>query len=234
MKKLLLLLNAICFSYLLIGQDNKTNSQVFAIGAMKEVKHGNLEATTHIKQEQGIQHMYGLGPLDSLTGEITIVDGIIYQSTVKDGSPIVTQVPEVKAPFFVLSEVANWNSSVLKKDIQTLSGIEAYLLMAYHIYQKPFAFQIRGTFDSLTYHIQNRVGGSPLSQPFDMHEHQVTYQLNNVSGTLIGFYSATHEGVFTHKGKRIHVHFISDDKKHMGHVDKLSIGNNTVQLLLPR
>lgn len=234
MKKVGMYLCCLFFTIYSYSQSKQADAEVYVIGAMKEVKAGNLEATTEIKKSQGIDFMYGLGPLDSLTGEVTIIDGQIFVSTVKDGQPVVQQVEQMKAPFFVLAEVPHWNKSILKNEIQSLTGIEAYLLMAYHIYQKPFAFQIKGTFDSLTYHIQNRVGGSPVANPFDMHQDQASYTLHQVSGTLIGFYSPSHEGYFTHKGNKIHVHFLSDDKLHMGHLDKLWIGDHEISLFLPR
>lgn len=216
-----------------IAQETKNGPQVYTIGAMKVVKGGDLESTTEIKTEQGIEHMYGLGPLDSLTGEVMILDGVIYISKLENGQEVVTTVDQIKAPFFVLSEVPNWKSSILNADIQTLEGIEAYLLMAYHILQKPFAFQVVGTFDEVAYHIQNRTAQTEVEQPFEIHKHQAKYTLKNVAGTLLGFYSPNHEGVFTHKGQKIHVHFLSEDKNHMGHVDHLMIGDKGVNLLLP-
>jgi hypothetical protein len=48
---------------------------------------------------------------------------------------------------------------------------------------------------------------------------------------VVGFYSAAHQGVFTHMGERTHLHAIVGDAT--GHVDALAIGAGAT-LRVPR
>jgi acetolactate decarboxylase len=49
---------------------------------------------------------------------------------------------------------------------------------------------------------------------------------------IVGFYSSTHEGVFTHRGSQAHLHVLLPNGT-SGHVDELELGPD-VELLLPR
>ena len=57
------------------------------------------------------------------------------------------------------------------------------------------------------------------------------FDLQNVNGELLGFYSQQHEGVFTHKNKFIHVHFVNENNA--GHLDDLITKAQQVEVLLP-
>lgn len=209
------------------------DAKVYAIGALREVMHGNLEVTAAISKKDDIAYLFGLGPNDSLRGEITIMDGEIYLSKVgADGHPEVNTVDGIRAPFFVLSAVEHWSGSTLLETIQHPKGLESYLVMAYHMQREPFAFIIEGTIASLTYHIQDL----PLEIPegADLHGFKKTYELEDTEVKILGFYSPGHQGVFTHKDSKIHLHFVSKDKKYSGHVDDFFIGDNEMKLYLPK
>jgi acetolactate decarboxylase len=235
MKYIHILFVILCSCCTVFAQEQATkDATVYAIGAMKNVRNGDLEATTAISKNDDIQYLYGLGPNDSLRGEITILEGKIYLSKVDEqGNPQVVIADAVKAPFFVLSEVEHWKSSLLQESVQHLSGIESYLQMSYQMYQAPFAFILEGKVAYLKYHIQNVPMDISEADTFDMHAHKKYYELKDVEVKILGFYSAQHKGVFTHHDTNIHLHFVTQDEKFSGHVDELTIGTNAIKLILP-
>src|SRR5690554_3133353 len=72
------------------------------IGEMKNVMwKGELEGNIHLDTIADKTHLYGLGPVQNLTGEILILDGKSYQSAVlNDTAMRVIETYELKAPFF--------------------------------------------------------------------------------------------------------------------------------------
>jgi alpha-acetolactate decarboxylase len=51
----------------------------------------------------------------------------------------------------------------------------------------------------------------------------VSGTLAEASGTLVGFFSKTHQGVFTHLGSNTHLHVVAPDAKVSGHVDAVTV-----------
>ena len=68
------------------------STEVTAIGAMRNVmQKGQLYGTLHVDTIPNKNHLYGLGPLEYLTGEVLIVDGHAYKSTVKNDSGMLVE-----------------------------------------------------------------------------------------------------------------------------------------------
>lgn len=200
------------------------DAKVYPIGALSDVERGELAATAAISKKDDIRFLFGLGPNDSLRGELTIMDGEIYLSqTDKDGKPVVVLADAVKAPYFVLAEVENWTASQLPQSIRTLEGLENYLQMAYHMSREPFVFVLDGRFPYLKYQI---AAGDTASEK--------TFEIKDMAVKMVGFYAPSHQGVFTEKGSNVHIHFVSADKQYAGHVTGFEIGQeSTIKLLLP-
>jgi len=216
------------------GQEQSTrDARVYAIGALSEVRKGDLEATTAISKKDDIAFLFGAGPNDSLRGEVTIIDGEIYLAQVNDAKePSVRLVDAVRAPYFVLTEVEHWTSSGLPEHVQTLKALEGYLQMAYHMNREPFAFMLHGKIAYLKYHI----AGFPADQAAagqDPTSYTYTYELEDTEVKIIGFYSPSHKGIFTNEDSNVRLHFISADKKYSGHIDELKTGQGEMKLLLP-
>src|SRR5690349_7971272 len=61
-------------------------------GEMRDVmQRGDLATSIDLDTIQNKEHLYGVGPLDSLQGEITILDGKSHYSTLVNGEQIVRQ-----------------------------------------------------------------------------------------------------------------------------------------------
>lgn len=80
----------------------QTTNDVIIVGEMKNVMwKGQLYGNIHLDTITNKTNLYGLGPVEYLAGEILIIDGKSYKSTVtSDTTMKVEETYEIKAPFF--------------------------------------------------------------------------------------------------------------------------------------
>lgn len=75
-----------------------------------------------------ISNLYGLEPVEYLRGEVLIIDGKSYKSTVvSDSAMKVEETFKIKAPFFGYSNISKWKEQNLPDSIQTIQQLETYL-----------------------------------------------------------------------------------------------------------
>src|SRR5690625_7293813 len=88
---------------------------VTVIGEMRNVMwNGELAGIIDLQTLSGREHLYGLGPVEYLRGEILILDGISYKSTVvSDTEMHVGTTFDMKAPFFGDATIAAWTEHEL-------------------------------------------------------------------------------------------------------------------------
>lgn len=205
-------------------------------GAMSNVmRKGQLHGTIHLDTIANKTHLYALGPKEYLKGELLVTNGKSYVSTVNpDGSIQMQETYDVKAPFLVYANNANWKAYTLPKKIKTMQQLEAYIDAKTQKHQRPFAFKLQGEYAKVNFHIQNLPEGTVVKSPKDAHQGQGKYTRENVSGEIVGFFSTQHQTIFTHHDTFIHMHYINDQKTEMGHIDDLLLhGNNKIKLYLP-
>lgn len=206
-------------------------------GAMRNVmKHGALEGSIYLDTISKKEGLFGIGPIEYLSGEILILDGQSFISKVNsEGGIYVEETYQVAAPFLVYAQVAEWEAFNLPTEVRTLSDLEAYIGRLTADKTQPFAFRLSGQLSSIDFHIQNLSPGDQIKSPEDAHRSQVRFHRKNVSGDLLGFFSKTHHGIFTHHGTDIHVHFINAARTEMGHVDALQLDPaGGIRLYLPK
>lgn len=209
---------------------------VHVTGTMRHVMHdGQLAGTIDLDTLSQKIHLYGLGPVEYLTGELLIVDGKAYRSIVQtDSTMIVEETFEVKAPFFVYANVDQWKSHKLPRRIRTLTQLEAHLDRITRHLQRPFAFKLTGHVESATMHIVNLPKGTEVHSPDDAHQGRKSYRIRDQEVIIVGFFSTQHKGIFTHHDTYLHMHLITADKKQMGHLDNVHFKNRKMRLYLPQ
>jgi acetolactate decarboxylase len=213
------------------------SQEVHTSGKAKNVMMGiDLSSTVALDTLLVKQHLYALGPVDDLQGEITVFDGEVYAAEVTNKRKRNVKFREaegLKAPFLVYAYVPEWKTYSVEVDLQNLKDLENIVdsLGRVHGYTKTdaFPFLIEATFLEVEYHIIKR----------NKREKQHSHEAHNaakihfsnclIPANLVGFYSRNHEGVFTHKGQFIHVHFLPKDRRITGHLDKL---NHTGRVLV--
>jgi acetolactate decarboxylase len=231
-QKFYLTLAIILVSVPLHAQTPKVN----VVGAMKAM--GNTyDLNISLDTISSKDHLYGMGPYDKMKGEITVVDGKpYYASAFEEGQYEIGEDWNIKSPFFVYSNVRKWNAFKIEEEFKSVSDIQERVATiakenGYDM-NRPFAFKIKGEFDALTVHIV-----TPRLPEVEGYREGVTFQkfsFENTKGEIVGFYSQHHQGVFTGSKSFVHVHFITKDKKFMGHLDKINTKGNTYKPYLPK
>jgi acetolactate decarboxylase len=210
-------------------------SNVKITGAMLNVMHlGLLYGTINLDTIVNKKHLYGLGPIEYLKGEILIDDGHSYLSKVAaDGSITMEETYKVKAPFFVSENVDKWEEVSLPDYIQTIPQLETFLDATTKDHSRPFAFRVTATIENAAIHIVNLPDGTAVNSPEDVQQHEHHFIVKNTDSELIGFFSTQHQGIFTHHDTYVHIHLITSDKKKMGHAESFVIKKGTAKLFLP-
>ena len=202
---------------------------------MKDVMwKGMLSGKIDLDTLSNTNHLYGLGPVEYLRGEILIMDGVAYTSTVIDSiSMRVEETYKVKAPFFGYAHLPFWLEQNLPDSIQTLGDLQDYLDIHIDFLPRPFFFRLSGIAAQATIHLVNLPAGTVVHSPDEAHQGQVDYTLYDIPCDILGFFSTTHQGIFTHHDTFLHMHLITRDKKYMGHLDRVVFKPGTMRLFLP-
>jgi acetolactate decarboxylase len=209
--------------------------EVRIVGAMKNVmKKGELFGTIDLDSLSNKTHLYGMGPVEYLTGEITVVDGRAFKSTVQsNGEMKVEETFVVKAPFFGYSQINSWMEVVLPDSIHSIAQLESFLNETTHEIARSYFFKLKGKISSAKIHVVNLPKGSKVSSPEEAHVGQAVFSIKDKDAEIIGFFSTEHQTIFTHHSTFLHMHLITDDLLQMGHIDELKIDSNKIKMYLP-
>jgi acetolactate decarboxylase len=207
-----------------------TGYELWFIGAQREtIMNGKLAAALDLKTLAGRPHLYGLGPIEELRGEVTIADTRPALARVaSDGTVNVTRSFNAGVPFFVWAEVPHWVEMPIPAEVHSFKDLERFVPQAAEAAgldtAKPLPFLVNGREDLIEFHILNRIG----DPPHNMEEHkkiQIKFELAQVEATIVGFHSTRHRGIFTPGDSNIHIHFQTPDNGSSGHIQKLEIGS---------
>lgn len=205
------------------------------VGQMKHVMwKGELHGSIYLDTIANKTNLYGFGPVENLSGEVLIIDGKSYKSTVVSDTVMkVEETYDISAPFFGYGNIANWREQNLPDTIQTIAQLERYLDQITKSSTRPFLFKLSGTVSQATIHIVNLPKGAKVSSPDEAHEGQKNYTVTNEQSDIIGFFSTKHKAIFTHHDTNLHMHLITADRRQMGHLDEVSFAKGPMQLYLP-
>ena len=213
----------------------QTNGPVRIIGEMKNVMwKGEMDGNIHLDTIADKTDLYGLGPVEYLKGEILILDGKAYRSSVlSDTTMIVNETYELKAPFFAYTHISQWREQALPDSVQTIPQLEQYLDKLTQSAIRPFMFKLSGTVEEALIHVVNLPESSSVSSPEEAHQGQVDYKISHKQADILGFFSTEHKTVFTHHDTYLHMHLITEDRQMMGHLDDAVFTKGTMTLFLP-
>lgn len=208
--------------------------------------YGSFKKMVHMKKVDGVvdlntalssPHTYAVGAIREGKGEITVIDSEAWLSYGRDGLDRATRsIPEgEQAVLLVTAQVRDWQDIVVPK---TMSESEIHHFIPQQAKKSgldttaPFPFLIKGSFRNLTWHVINGLnpqfrghGGPPLLV-------QLKGYRELTSGSVIGFYSADIQGVFTHPGESWHLHIVLEKEEKAGHVDGIVVEKGAI-LKLP-
>ncbi|HET6556513.1 MAG TPA: acetolactate decarboxylase, partial [Prolixibacteraceae bacterium] len=170
---------------------------VHIAGAMSNVMwKGELSGTIDIDTISNKSTLFGLGPLENLAGELLIVEGKIYQSTVLNKEEMkVAETQHAKAPFFVYANQSDWDEIDLPASVKNLQDLENFINKKTKNTNTPFVFRLEGMIDMAIIHIVNLPPGTKVSSPGDAHQGKTSYTLIKETSTIVGFFSRKHQGI---------------------------------------
>jgi acetolactate decarboxylase len=207
------------------------------VGAQRDtIMNGKLAAAIDLRSLASRPHLYGIGPIEELRGEVTIVDGRPSLARMRsDGSVQVTKDFETGAPFLVWAEVPAWQTMPIPTEVRSFTDVETFVPRAAAMLgldpQQPLPFLIYGREQLIEFHILNRIGDEPHNA--ERHKKiQVSLELKQAEVIIVGFHSSSHRGVFTAMDSSIHMHFQTPDNSTSGHIQMLELGSDT-RLSLP-
>lgn len=196
---------------------------------------GQLVGNINLDTISNKTNLYGLGPVEYLSGEILIIDGKSYKSSVvSDTTMKVEETYDIKAPFFGYANISKWTEQMLPDSILTIQKLEQFLEKVTKPSTKPFIFKLSGTIEQARIHIVNLPKGSKVSSPDEAHIGQNHYQLQNEQADIVGFFSTEHKAIFTHHDTYLHMHLMTMDRQKMGHLDEVLFRKGTMTLYLPK
>lgn len=209
--------------------------------------YGHYKKMIHMKKTKGVINLrnaipsvnsYAVGAIQQGLGEITVLNGKVWLDYGKDGigNSLNTIPADEKAALLAVSQVKEWQNSNIHNALSKEELFEAILKKAKERglnSKKPFPFLLEGNFRKLLIHVINgqnpKFGGHGGKVKLFYQEKE---ERENQEATIVGFYSANSQGVYTHPGESWHLHAVIRDENIGAHVDDISTNEN-VTLKLP-
>ncbi|HCM20974.1 MAG TPA: acetolactate decarboxylase [Porphyromonadaceae bacterium] len=186
---------------------------------------GGLYKGTLPLKELKLKGDFGLGAPDMLDGELTMLDGKVYQTkatgkTVEPDDNFKTSM--LFTTFFKADTVITIENPIGEKALWEQISKELKNKNAM------YAIKITGKFD----HIKTRAFPPVKNEPFPVisliFDTQKFFEFSNTQGTLIGYHLPEYLNGINSKG--FHFHFLSSDKTQGGHVLDFMAGNLKIEI----
>lgn len=196
---------------------------VTVTGAMKDVMWKGKTRAVIRTDTLPQAHLYGLGPMAGLRGEVMIWDGMTFLSQASGpGELRVVTADTASLPFFAYAHIPRWREANLPGSVTDLASLESYLLSLPGSSDSTFLFTLTGKVRSGTIHCVNLPEGAVVRNPDEAHQGRQSFSFRKKEVLVLGFFSTRHKAIFTHHDTFLHLHLITADRSLMGHVDALS------------
>ena len=202
-----------------LDTEHHTIYQVSTSGALVQGVYQGCVRVADLKRHGD----FGLGTFDSLDGEGIMVDGTCWQAC-SDGT-VRTAPDTALAPF--------WAATFFAPDTTTtLSSVSSWDDLTHQLDQlRPSdnlfcAIRVDGVFETINHRVACKSAhGTDLVAATS---HQAEFFRSSISGCLVGFWTPTYARTINVPG--YHLHFLSDDHQHAGHVLDLKASDLSVKL----
>jgi acetolactate decarboxylase len=206
-------------------------------GALKLMMHqGDISAKADLDSLKVKKHLYALGALAELKGEILILDGEAFISYQEGFNLGMDNSFDHEATLLVYAEVEEWQKIKFPQPISDLEELEVFVEQTAYTHgidtSKAFPFMLHGAPGKIDYHVINWPEGDTVHSHEKHVNSGITGNFVNTDMTILGFYSRHHHAIFTHHSTNMHMHFLSEDKSTAGHVDDMIPGED-LELWLP-
>ncbi|MFA6567931.1 MAG: acetolactate decarboxylase [Victivallales bacterium] len=188
-------------------QQKDTLYQVSTIDALLNASYDGDKDVESLKAHGD----FGIGTFNNLDGEMLLLDGVFHQ--IKSDGKVYEVSPGTKTPFACVTFFDAKDTFILESG--TNSAKFAKDSPMYFLPNYVYAVKIGGTFKMIK---ARSVPAQTKPYPLlaEVVKTQPVFEFRDVKGTLAGFFTP-----YFLKGVNvpgIHMHFISDDRRHGGHV----------------
>ncbi len=155
---------------------------------------------------------FGLGTFNDLDGEMVLLDGTVYQITA-DGQVAIIEDEQTLTPFACVTCYRPISHDELVEEL----SYDTFLDWLVRLLPSPnlfYALRIEGEFAAI------KARSVPKQENYrtlvEVAQKQTLFQYENVSGTLVGFFTPTFMASLSVPG--LHLHFLSADHRSGGHL----------------
>ncbi len=224
-------------SLLIVSCSSIAWCQVECVGALKNIMHkADISPQIDLKDLSKMKNLYALGAVGNLKGEILILDGFPYVTSVKNNKVLMDHSFDKSATLLVYSQIEQWKEIPIPPTVRSYKELELFVESAANKHDvdtlMPFPFLVKGIVEELDWHVIDWKQDDPV-HTHEKHKKAGAYGIiKNENVLILGFYSKKHKGIFTHHSTDMHLHFKTEDNKRAGHVDDLILGKEK-KLFLP-
>ncbi len=196
---------------------------LYQVSAMDLLKNGSYDGFVTAGEVKS-HGDFGMGTFDRLDGEAITLDGNVYQARA-DGTVRAMNDSDTM-PFAVITYF-DADKSVTLKEPTNYSTLTAALDNVLPSKDAFYAIRIHATFPSMK--VRSPPAQDKPYRPLAVALlNQSVFELQNVTGTMVGIYSPAYAGGVEAAG--YHFHFVADDRQSGGHVLDLTANGLDVQL----
>jgi acetolactate decarboxylase len=184
---------------------------------------------------QSVAHLFALGAVENLKGEVLIYDSNAFVASVQDSGVVVARDFNHKAALLVFTQIKNWREVEVPSEVQDATTFEAYLLQTAEQHglklDAPLPFRLEGK-ASIAWHVIDWAEGDTVHTHEKHRTSGLHGRLENEAVEIMGFYSNQHHGIITHRGSNLHLHVKTASGTLAAHVDDFEMRGGML-LLLP-
>ena len=201
------------------------NSKMFQVSTLQALMLGYTKSV--ITVEELLKHGdIGLGTFEDVNGEMIVLDGKCYQA--KSNGTICEADNKTGVPFCAVS----FMKSKLEEEIENIKSIDdlkrfldisiddMFALNSMHI------VRVDGLFNKVMARSEDGLKSRHIELKKILENNQQDFCFENIKGTLVCIYFPDYRDGINAPGW--HLHFVSEDKKHGGHVFDIDLKNGKV------
>ena len=196
---------------------------VFQASTLDVLSEGDFDGEVNVRQLARLGD-FGLGTFNRLDGEMVVLDGEFYRVD-SDGN--VETVPNrTESPFAVVTHF-DVDDSFTVDEATSCEDMQAQIDDVLPSEDLIYAIKVTGEFVSLTTRSPMRQR-QPYPTLEEALETQVEFELEDISGTLVGFWVPSEFAEINVEG--YHWHFLDDAREAGGHVLECEVADVTVEI----
>lgn len=201
----------------------KTPAMLYQHGTLGALMAGLFEGTSSIGSV--LEHGdLGIGTLNALDGELIILDGIAYQA--QSDNTLRKMEAQEKVPYAAVTKFVSDRTLKVEHKMDS-DELKQFMIDSMKSKNAFHAFCVKGNFEKMHIRIMPKQE-KPYPRLVKVSDIQPEYTKENVSGTIMGFYTPElFQGVAC---AGFHLHFIDDAHTFGGHILDYTINSGTVEV----